>query len=234
MKNFISNDEIIIWIENMQVIGKASVRIDSFSTSKVNLEVINELYKDDHTNILIDRFELFYDSTKDISNEDIEVLNKIKPKILKIDKISWTLNNIKALTLLNCAEIRFNFNKNYLLLITLSFSNTPVQLFDSESGERQRFEWESIVIETDQNKFKSGVLFKSDTIDYLFIPLEAIVKITYSGLKAYSSAHDINKQFANLKPQQYFNSSGLIVPLECMTKVFFQVNHETIELFESN
>ena len=88
MKNLISNDEIIIWIENMQLIRKALVRIDTFSTSKVNLEIINELYKDEHTNILIDRFELLYDSTKDILNEDAEVLNKIKPKILKIDKIS--------------------------------------------------------------------------------------------------------------------------------------------------
>ena len=128
MKKLINNDEMIIWIENMQVIGKASVRIDSFSTSKVNLEIINDLYNDDHTNFLIDRFELFYDSTKDISNEDIEVLNKIKPKILKIDKISWTLNNIKALTLFNSVNIEVYF-RNDMSSFSLSFLSTQIQLF---------------------------------------------------------------------------------------------------------
>ena len=78
-------------------------------------------------------------------------------------------------------------------------SNAPILLlYFGNSDQKLSFEWESITFYVNKNKFKSVILLKTDTIDYLFIPFETIGQLLYSGLKVVSSAHNLNKQFADL------------------------------------
>ena len=88
--------------KNLRIIQKASSHIAYLYISDENLKIIDELYKDKHINFMIDYLFLYYNSQTDISNRDIEVLNKINPKALLINKIGWTLESIKSLTLLDC------------------------------------------------------------------------------------------------------------------------------------
>ena len=174
---------------------------------------MNELYKDKHANFMVDYLELTTCIQTNLLNEDIEVLKKINPKKLVIYKISWTIENIKALSLLS--HINFNINLNYSMYFSkLLFLNIPIQLFDSNSNQRFSYECGSIEFRIDLYKFEQVKLIKTDTSNLLFIPLNTIGMLMCSEFMPISSEHDIIKQFVDLDIEKLAKTNGFIVPLK--------------------
>ena len=84
-----------------------------------------------------------------MSDEDVELINQLNPKMLEITLNIYAAKNIKALSLLNCADIKayfYEYNKDRLnqyngdRYSTFLLANTPLQLFDSESNQMNTFE----------------------------------------------------------------------------------------------
>ena len=90
---------------NLKLIGKASVRIDSLWIFEDWFRQMSEFYRDKESNFMIESLNIYYSKQNNISDEDIEFINKISPKILEIKIDLWTVENIKTLGLLNCTKI---------------------------------------------------------------------------------------------------------------------------------
>ena len=90
---------------NLQLIGKASVRIDLLWISEYQLRKMSEFYRDKEINLMVETLKISYSNQNNISNEDIEFINKISPKKLEIYGDIWTVENIKSFVLVNCTNI---------------------------------------------------------------------------------------------------------------------------------
>ena len=170
------------FIENLRIIEKASLHIFTLFISSENLKIIDDFFEDRHINFMVDDLCLKYKSKTDMSNRDIDVLNKINPNTLLINHIDMTLENIKSITLLNCINIKAGFDFK-LNCFELSFLFAPIQLFSFESTQRQNFESNSVTFNIDLDRFEIIKLIKTDSSNCLFIPFEAISYFTCSGLK---------------------------------------------------
>ena len=181
---------------------------------------MSELFRDKEANFNIESLKFFLCENDNIPNEDIEFINKISPKILKMDKIIWTVENIKAVSLLKCTHIEVEFNNEIMLNFDLSFKNTQILLFESKSDQMLTFEWKSINLLIDKNKIENVKLRKVNAGTFLFIPLDTIHHISCSGFREIFSADDIKKQFADLNFHHQFSTNGLILPVWYLKKVF--------------
>ena len=97
-----SKDDLVV---NLKLIGKASIRVDMLWITVYQFRKMSEFYKDKESNFMIETLKIYYFKQNNISDEDIEFINKISPKILIICGDIWTVENIKALGLLNCTKI---------------------------------------------------------------------------------------------------------------------------------
>ena len=66
---------------------------------------MSEFYRDKESNYMIENLKISDSNINNISDEDIEFINKISPKILEIGGDLWTVENIKSLVLVNCTNI---------------------------------------------------------------------------------------------------------------------------------
>ena len=209
------------WTENLQMIDRPFVYIDLLKITYNNIVTLNERYKDKHANFMVDCLQLAMNTHAYLLNEDIEVINKINPKSINIFRISWTLENIKALALLGCTN--FNVYLNYFWHFSkLLFLNTQIQLFDLSTDQRVCFEWESIIY-IYIYIFEQVKLLQTHATNYLFIPLITIGKLTCSGFKSISNKNDFNKQFADIDIEQLEKTEGFIVPLKYLDQTFFLI-----------
>ena len=226
--------------DNLELADKASFRIDWLIIDKNNFDDIRELYKDKKPNLMIKNLHLKYNFKSKRSTEDIEFINQISPKMLTIERGVWTVENIKDLTFLNCANVDLIFCYMIKTDIYLLFINTPIQLFDSKSARISTFQWESIKIflEKQGNKFKEedekyGIkkvkLFKTNTGNFLFIPLDTISSLSCSKFREILSVDDINKQFAALRVQHQFKENGLIIPMGYSNRVFIDLKDDDLD-----
>ena len=203
------------------MIDEPFVFIDLLNITYNNIVTLNERFKDKHVNFMVDSLQLAMNTHTNLLNEDIEVINKLNPKSIDIFKISWTIENIKALSLLSCTN--FNVYLNYFVCLSkLLFLNTPTQVFDLSTDQRVCFEWESIIFSIDLYKFELVKLLKTDTTNYLFIPLNTIGMLTCSGFKSISNDNDFNKQFVDIDIEQLAKTEGFIVPLKYFDQTFFK------------
>ena len=128
-----------LFIANLQLIGKASVRIDDLIINKQDISKMSEFYKDKEVNFMLHRLKIDNCDFDYISDEEAKFINKINPKMFKIERIKRNFENIKTLFLLNCTEIDeyiYYSTKNF---INLCFIKTPIQLFDSQFDQRLTF-----------------------------------------------------------------------------------------------
>ena len=146
--------------------------------------------------------------------------------------IKWNINfeNIKTFILLNCMKIEANtwcykdIENSYLWFI-----KTPIQLFDSISMQRLVFKWESIKFFIFKNKIEKIKLFKTNTGNFLFIPLDVIWKITCSRFREILSVDDINKQFADFNFQLQFKDDGFIIHVGYSNRIFINLNDSYLD-----
>ena len=217
-------DKIDDIIADMKLANKASIRVDILEIYKDNFIKLKELYKDKELNLMIENLQINYDFKNIWLIEDIEFINKISPKMLTIHDFIWTVENIKALTLLNWTNVDLRYSDNKINEdIYLWFINTPIKLFDSNSDQLFIFEWESInfIFEKDElkknifenNGFDHVELFKTNTSNFLFIPLSIIGSLSYSRFREILNVDDINKQFDDMGFKHEFNTNGLVVPM---------------------
>ena len=96
------NDDLVA---NLKLIGKASIRVDKLWISVYQFRKMSEFFTDKESNLMIETLKISYFNIDSISDEDIEFINKISPKILEIKGDLWTVENIKALGLINCTNI---------------------------------------------------------------------------------------------------------------------------------
>ena len=99
---------------NLKLIDKASVRIDLLWIYEYQFRQMSESFRDKEINLIIETLKISYFKQNNISNEDIEFINKISPKKLEIDGDIWTVENIKTLVLVNCTKICVWFENKYL------------------------------------------------------------------------------------------------------------------------
>ena len=205
-----------------------------------SFEDLKEFYKDEDPNLMIECLETDYDIKHNWLNEDIEFINKISPKRLRMYWDVWTVESIKALTLLNCTNFDTNFDTTIKIDCYIWFKNTPIQLFDSNSGQMFIFEWESIKINIANNEFddeyelkKNSIgkvkLLKTNTGNFLFIPLNTIRQIEYLGFREISRADDFKKQFADLGVQHQFKEDGLIIPMGYSNRIFIKHDDDDLD-----
>ena len=229
---------------DLELADKVSVKIDLLRINKNHFDYMRELYKDKDPNLIIEKLELTYLSENYRLNGDIEFINQISPKMLTIEGDIWTVENIKALSLINWANVdlqfRFVVNSN----IYLWFVNTPIQHFDFKSGQRLTFEWESIKLFIEKYEFekdedeKKGIdnvkLFRTDTGSFLFIPLDTIFYISCSGFKEIFKENDINKQLSDLGAEYQFKDNGLIIPMRYSNRIFFELCDSELDYLNQN
>ena len=130
-----------------------------------------------------------------------------------------------------------NFDITIKINIYLWFKSTLIQLFDFNSYQMFTFEWESIKFLIDKYEFienwiEEVRLLKTNTGNFLFIPLSIIKYISYSRFREVLNVDDINKQFADLGVQHKFKQSGLIIPMSYSSKIF--IKHEDDDLYYLN
>ena len=183
-----------------------------------------KLYKDKEINWIIEILEIVYLKENNISYEDIECINRIHPKTLKIDGIIWTVKNIKALGLLNFTNINVDFDNEWMANFYIWFINTPIHLFYFKSDQMLTFEWELIKLIITKSKIAELKWFKVYNDDFLFIPLDTIGRISCSGFKSKLSSKEINKQFADLDIQHQFNTNGFVLPIRYLNRIFIELN----------
>ena len=215
-------------ISNLQLIDKASIRIDSLETNFSAIHLMNEFYKDREVKFMLESLEIFYESKDNITNEEAEFIIKTNPKMLTIDKIKWTIQNIKALAFLSCANIDVKFNYETMAKFNLSFKNSQIQLFDSKFVQMLTFEWKSITFFIANNRFSKIKLLKTGYS--LFIPLNIIDRISYLGFREILNANDINRQLADLGVENHLKDNGFIVPMGCINKIFVELNDFKLNL----
>ena len=221
-------------IYNLELADKLLFKIDYLTINKNHFDDLRELYKDKDPNLMIENLEFDYYFEHKRAIEDIEFINQISPKIITIDGDIWTVESIKALTLLNWANINLNFGISIKINIYLWFVNTPIQLFDSQSEQMLTFEWESIKILIEKDDFekdedeKNGIeevkLFKTKTGNFLFIPLATIYHISCSGFREILREDDINEQFVDLGVHLQFKVNGLIIPMGYSNRIFIMLD----------
>ena len=226
---YISDDyDFNVFTGNLELTDKFSIKIDSVKITENNFDELRKLYKDKDPNLMIESLTLDHVFEHNLSNKKIEFINKLNPKRLKIHKNVWTDGNIKALTLLNCANVDINFGDSTNEDIYLWFANTPIQHFDSNSDQMFIFEWESIKIfierrfksEFEKNGIEKVKLLKTNTDNFLFIPLNTIHRIDYLGFREILKIVNINKQFADLGVQHQLKENGLIIPMGYSNRIF--------------
>ena len=236
--NEISDDcDFNVFTGNLELTDKFWIQIDSLIIEQNHFDGLRKLYKDKDPNLMIESLFLDYVFEYNRLNEDIEFINKLSPKILRMYWDVWTFKNIKALTLLNCANVDINFDVVINKDIYLWFVNTPIQLFDSNSDQMFIFEWESIKLlieKDDKDEFeKNGIeevkLLKTNTGNFLFIPLDTIHRIEYLGFREISKTDDINKQFADLRLQHQFKEDGLIIPMGYSNRIFIKLEDDNLD-----
>ena len=219
--------------DNLELADRFSIKIDKLSINKYHFDDIRELYKDKDPNLMIEDLTINYDFESNWLAEDIEFINKLSPERLIIYGIMWTVEIIKTLTLINCANVYLeNYGISININIYLWFENTPIQLFDSDSDQMFIFEWESIKIliekdededEFEKDRIEEVKLLKTNTDNFLFIPLDTIHQIEFLGFREISRADDINRQFADLDVQHQFKENGLIIPIGYSNRIFIQL-----------
>ena len=100
---------------------------------------MSEFYRDREVNFMLNRLKIDNCYFDYISDEEAEFINKINPKMLIIERIKRTFQNIKTLFLLNCTEIDEYIYYSTENFINLCFIKTPTQLSDSQSDQRLTF-----------------------------------------------------------------------------------------------
>ena len=226
---------------NLELADKASLRIDILRIIKRNFNNIRELYKDKDLNFKIKKLHLDYDFENNKSTEDIEFINQISPKILTIRGDKWTVVNIKSLSLLNYENVDLNVCFMIKANIYFWFINTPIQHFDSKSGQIFTFQWESIKIfiekyedeesvsyEDEKNGIEKVKLLKTNSGNFLFIPLDIIGNLSYSRFREILNVDDINKQFSDLRVQHQFKENGLIIPMGYSNRIFIYLKDKNL------
>ena len=179
---------------------------------------------------MIETLEIYYSNHDYISNEDIQFLNKISPKMLRIKRIKQTVENIKALASINCINIDTYFsNSLWMINSYLWFINTPIQLFDTQSGQRLTFEWKLMKFFIENNQIENVKLLKTKTGNFLFIPLDVISLISCSGSREILSADEINKQFADLEVLHHFEDKGYIIPMGYTNRIFIKLDDSELK-----
>ena len=224
-------------VDNLELADKFSIKIDSLTINKNHFDDLKELYKDRDPNLMIGYFEIDNYVESNWLAEDIEFINKLSPKKLTIHGDIWTVENINALAMLNWANVDIDFGVTINEDIYFWFVNTPIQLFDSNSDQMFIFEWESIRIfieKDDKDEFEiNGIeevkLLKTNTGNFLFIPLDTIHQIEYLGFREISRADNINKQFADLCVQHQFKEDRLIIPMGYSNRIFIQLEDENLD-----
>ena len=218
---------------------KVSNKIDLLEIDFRQFSIMDQFIKDHNLNLIVDHLCVYNHNITEMVNESYEIANKINPKIISVYYFPlryFTFENIKALPLLNCTNVNVGpiiENKNYTYII-LSFLSTTIWYCDSKSDQILNFEWESATFGIEFDYFIKITLFETSTSNYLVIPIEDIEKVKYSGLKAISSTHELNKQFANLDIKQQKEYSWLIVNLRNLIKVFFGLDEDPIKLSDSS
>ena len=223
---------------NIKLFQKASNKIDLFEINKQQFKEMDVLSKDHNFDLIVDHL-CVYNHYNKMKNKYYEIVNQINPKIISFTNFPFryfTFENIKALPLLNCTNVNVYpsvKNKNFFWF-DLSFSSTTIRFCDSKSDQILNFEWESVTFGIDWDNFIKIKLFETSTSNYLVIPSEDIEKAEYSGLKAISSTHELNKQFANLDIKQQEEYSWLIVNLRNLIKLYFGLDEDPIKLSDSS
>ena len=180
---------------------------------------------------MIETLAIHYFKKDNISDEEIKFINKINPRMLKIHGDVWTVQNIKALGLVNCTNINIKFNIKTMLSFHFWFINTPILLVDSNSDQRRTYEWESIKFIIFQNKIKNLKLIKANNENFLFIKLDTIKYILFSGFREILSAYDVNKQFPKLVVKHQFKGNGFVVPMRYSNKIFIELGDDDLDHF---
>ena len=108
------------------------------------------------------------------------------------------------------------------------FINTPIHLIDFNSEQRRTFEWESIKFFIKNDKVKDINLLKTNSGNFLFIPLDTIDRILCSGFREIWSANYINKQFVDLDADHQFKTNGFVVPMGFSNKIFINLDDKDL------
>ena len=80
-----------------------------------------------------------------------------------------------------------------------------------------------------KNKIKDVNLLKTNSGIFLFIPLDTISRILYSGFREIWSANYINKQFADLDADHQFKDDGFVVPMRFSNRIFIKYNEDELD-----
>ena len=221
-------------IASLQLIDKAEIRIRFLQISEDGLIKMRELFWDKAVGFTFEGLIISYSNKESIPSEVIEIIKKINPKKLRIERIMQNVENIKTVSLLKCTNIQVEFSDRIIRKFNLLFKNIQIQLFDSKPDQMLTFEWKSIRILIDKNKIENLKLLKTNADNFLFIPLDTINRISCSGFREVLDANDIIKQFVDLDVQNQFNTNGLILPVWYLNRIFIRLDDSELNFLNQS
>ena len=72
-------------------------------------------------------------------------------------------------------------------------------------------------------------MLKTNSDNFLFIPLNTISRILCSGFREISSEQNINKQFVDLDAEHQFKTNGFVVSMGYSNRIFIDLDDKDLD-----
>ena len=227
-----------VWVKYLELVTKSSIRINRLDILEEMIKILYNLYRDKLAWLKIDElsWRMF---ASDLSEETVEALNLIKHNNLSVNGLSQSFYSLKMCMLLNSTNINIGFYTHFDTMLELTFLNSKILFFDSDSDQNFNINSESVAFRILTEEFKSIVLLKADkkkfnTSDCLFIPLSSIKDLKLSRLKITESHLELEEQLEYLNYQRSNKNSGFIIPLKHLDFAHFYKKYNIIDIFREN
>ena len=223
--------------KNLELVTKSSIRINRFDILEEMIMILHNLHRDKLAWLKVNELSWrMFDS--EISEETVEALNLIKHNNLSVNGLSQSFCNLKMCMLLNSTNINIGFYIQLNTMLELTFLNSKILFFDSDSDQKFNINSESAAFRIITEGFKSIILLKADkkkfnTSDYLFIPLSSAKNLRLSKFKMAENQLELEEQLEYLVSQSS-KSSGFIVPIKHLEIANFYNDNSIIDQFREN
>ena len=226
-------------IKNLKMIDKASINIDSFMISNKTIEMMWELYQDKVVNLKVNYLSFYKQPGTEISNETVEVLNKINPNFIFIEFLNRSFDDIKQSFSFNSAQLMIYFKNYESLFFKIKLWNTKVLIFDYEINQKFFMHCNSIVFHIEKQGFKGMDILKADKnnrwdFDCIYIPFASVWQLEGFGFKTVSSSQELLSKLAHLDTKEQTKANGFVLPIKHLYQTDFILDDNVINRFNTN
>ena len=217
-----------IWVKNMELIAKASVRIQLLVISEEMLEKLCETHKDLLISLNVIKMSLKIIWTQ-LPKETVEIINEIKPHSAFIFNLEHTFDNFIMFLSLGSQKIKTEFISKLFSNLEIVFLNSKILLSDYDPNQKLYFISESATFKIHEKGLKNINLIKRDgknskSVYYLFISFESVSSLYLSKSERVSSINELDEQIKYINDEGLLKNRGFVVPLRYLDQTYIDRN----------